>query len=477
MATSLKSVRATAIASVLVAAGTSSGVKITSITYANSATAANPAGGETITVTGSGFNSGAKVYIDTLECTTTFVSATSLTFTTPVKTVASYMLYVYNTDGSSGVYPVGLTYSSMPVWVTASGAITAGILNVAYSQSVSATGDGTITYAVTSGSLPSGLSLNSSTGAITGTISGSTGTFTFTITATDSQNQKTSRSFSITAANTVSEVEYLVVAGGGGGGGWMGGGGGAGGYRTATGFAVTTGSSITVTVGAGGTGAPAGADAAYTNGNDSVFGTITSTGGGRGGNFTGAGLSGQNGGSGGGGSYTGFPPGTGIAGQGNNGGTGPGGSPYIGGGGGGANSVGGNATSVASGVGGAGIASSISGSSVTYAGGGGGGGGIPGGISGGEGGVGGGGAGGIGGTGATAGTSGTPNTGGGGGGAGSTNSTGVSQQGGGGGGSGVVIIRYPDTYPAPVSTTGSPTITNPTGYRVYKWTSSGSITF
>ena len=49
-------------------------------------------------------------------------------------------------------------------------------------------------------------------------------------------------------------VEYLVVAGGGGGGS-DGGGGGAGGLLTATGYAVTIGSSITVTVGAGGTGA------------------------------------------------------------------------------------------------------------------------------------------------------------------------------------------------------------------------------
>ena len=48
---------------------------------------------------------------------------------------------------------------------------------------------------------------------------------------------------------------------------------------------------------------------------------------------------------------------------------------------------------------------------------------------------------------------------------------------GGTGGSGIVIIRYADTYATATSTTGSPTITNPTGYRVYKWTSSGSITF
>jgi hypothetical protein len=46
----------------------------------------------------------------------------------------------------------------------------------------------------------------------------------------------------------------------------------------------------------------------------------------------------------------------------------------------------------------------------------------------------------------------------------------------GSGGSGVVIIRYADTYAA-ASTTGSPTITVAGGYRVYKWTGSGSITF
>jgi hypothetical protein len=48
---------------------------------------------------------------------------------------------------------------------------------------------------------------------------------------------------------------------------------------------------------------------------------------------------------------------------------------------------------------------------------------------------------------------------------------------GGTGGSGIVILRYLDTFPAATSTTGSPTITTAGGYRVYKWTSSGSITF
>ncbi len=72
-------------------------------------------------------------------------------------------------------------------------------------------------------------------------------------------------------------VEYLVIAGGGCAGpdfNFNMGGGGAGGYRTGTGLAVTAGSAISVTVGAGGGYAA--------NGNDSVFSSITSIGGGKG---------------------------------------------------------------------------------------------------------------------------------------------------------------------------------------------------
>jgi hypothetical protein len=62
------------------------------------------------------------------------------------------------------------------------------------------------------------------------------------------------------------------------------------------------------------------------------------------------------------------------------------------------------------------------------------------------------------------------NTGGGGGGGGGGAALGT-------GGSGIVIIRYADTYPAASATTGSPTITTAGGYRIYKFTSSGTITF
>lgn len=69
-------------------------------------------------------------------------------------------------------------------------------LNSPYSQTVSATGGfGSYTFAVTSGSLPSGLGLNPNTGEISG-IPDSPGTSNFTITATDENSCSGSQSFS-----------------------------------------------------------------------------------------------------------------------------------------------------------------------------------------------------------------------------------------------------------------------------------------
>jgi len=228
------------------------------------------------------------------------------------------------------------------------------------------------------------------------------------------------------------DIEVLVVAGGGGGGGRMGGGGGAGGYIYDSAFSVSEGA-YTVTVGAGGAGGIA--DANGTNGNDSIFETLTTAvGGGGGGRYSVA--TGLDGGSGGGsGGNSGTPSGgAGTAGQGYAGGDHL--SPnYIPGSGGGASEAGKDGVSGPDNTtGGDGIANSISGVSVTYAGGGG---------AGGYSGVGSytnaGGAGG-GGTGTsyrdTDGTNGTDGLGGGGGGGGWSSGD------GGDGGDGIVIIRY-----------------------------------
>jgi hypothetical protein len=78
----------------------------------------------------------------------------------------------------------------------------------------------------------------------------------------------------------------------------------------------------------------------------------------------------------------------------------------------------------------------------------------------------------------SSGVAGTANTGNGGGGASIVNSVPpLDTYLGGNGGSGVVIIAYRNTYPAPTSITGTYDEPTRTGYRVYRFTGSGSITF
>jgi hypothetical protein len=267
-------------------------------------------------------------------------------------------------------------------------------------------------------------------------------------------------------------VDFLVIAGGGGGyGGAGGGGGGAGGYRNSyltetsggggsseTELTLSAGTSYTITVGAGGAG---GADlSAGANGSNSVFSSITSVGGGRGGYGTGAA-----GGSGGGAvAGDGYVAGAGTANQGYSGGDGGAPGPCTkAGGGGGAGAIGADsgACGAASGAGGAGLASSITGSSTTRTGGGGGG---SNNGAGGSGGSGGGGAGGL----DTTGTAGTVNTGSGGGGGGTSSA-------GGAGGKGVVIIRMA-TSNYSGTTTGVPTVTTDGASTILTFNDSGSYT-
>jgi hypothetical protein len=240
------------------------------------------------------------------------------------------------------------------------------------------------------------------------------------------------------ADGDLNKVEYVVVAGGGGGNT---GGGGAGGYRSsvvgessgggasAESKLVVSQQSYSITIGSGGPGRNQSgwSSNADGNGNDSIFSTITSIGGGRG--------FGADGGSGGGAerSSAARDGGLGTANQGFDGGDKIAGS--IGGaGGGGANEVGESTDTTKGGNGGNGVSSAIrTGSNETRAGGGGG---SAGGTDalGGSGGSGGGGQGGDFNTDNAA--SGTANTGGGGGGLGGTAFA------AGNGGSGIVIIRY-----------------------------------
>jgi len=229
-------------------------------------------------------------------------------------------------------------------------------------------------------------------------------------------------------------IDYLVVGGGGSGGPCRGGGGGAGGFRTLTSQPVTA-TTYPVTVGGGGNGS--------TCGSPSIFISLTSAGGGKGGNWQNSGTAG---GSGGGGSGNDGPPafsgGSGNSpavspSQGNSGGSGTAG-PFGNSGagaGGGASASGGNGATQTGGNGGAGTASSITGSPVFYAGGGAGGADNRNAGTAGTGGVGGGANGGN--VGPVPSRTGQANTGGGGSGP-SWPNFGTPGQ----GGSGVVIVRY-----------------------------------
>jgi len=185
---------------------------LSSIDYPGTQTAADPAGGESIIINGTGFQTGITCTIGGTSATTAFNSATQITITAPAKAAGQYTVAVTNTDGGSGSSANFIQYSGVPVWSTNSGSLGSVAEGGTTAFQVTATeGSDTIEYAVTSGSLPSGYSLATATGAITGTagaVSADT-TSTFSITATDDENQTSSaRSFSITVTNVAPSGQF-----------------------------------------------------------------------------------------------------------------------------------------------------------------------------------------------------------------------------------------------------------------------------
>ena len=335
---------------------------------------------------------------------------------------ATTLATVSNVTGSSGSYSV--TVPSEVQSQTAGDTITISVNNSDGTPSNNSV-DKTVSAAPTGGTI---------------TTSGNYRIHTFT----------TSSSFVVPSGLTLSDVEYLVIAGGASGGrssSNSSGGGGAGGYRcsvtgessgggaSAESKLTLTADTYTVTVGAGGA-ARSGSNNKGNDGSSSAFGSITTVGGGGGAcQDTSSDGVGRDGGSGGGACYGNDNSynagGSGTTGQGYAGGAKDQTNYAQGAGGGGAGEAGPgmpNSNNNYSTRGGNGVASSITGSSVTRAGGGGGAVVNDGGAAGGSGG------GGAGNNGNA--TAGTANTGSGGGGA--SNTSGAS----GDGGSGIVIVRY-----------------------------------
>lgn len=138
----------------------------------------------------------------TLANSVTRDSATQLTVNVTLPVDGTYFIRVENPDGLAVRSSTALlSVSDAPTWTTASGSLGSVAKGDAFSATLLATSDSDITYSVQSGSLPTGLSINGTSGAITGTESGGdTGetVYTFTLRATDEELQIADRVFTIT---------------------------------------------------------------------------------------------------------------------------------------------------------------------------------------------------------------------------------------------------------------------------------------
>jgi len=282
----------------------------------------------TVQIIGTNFAEGAIAYAtgtngaEISATTTTFVNSVQVNATFSGLSGANepYNIKVLNPSNLFGILANALYINQTPAWNTISGSLGSFDLSTSVNTSVLAIDpeNQPLTYSISGGALPSGLSLNSVTGVITGTAPAvtTTTTYSFSVNVSDGNNSST-RAFSITingptvsggilasdstyyyrvfktsgnfALNFSTTVDVLAIAGGGGGGAQAGGG--AGGLIVSDAKSITA-ATYPIVVGTGGLATASGL-------NTTAFGH-TANGGGRGGmsNDTAGGSGGSGGGSG-----------------------------------------------------------------------------------------------------------------------------------------------------------------------------------
>lgn len=155
--------------------------------YSSSATASGGSAPYTYAVTTGALPPWAALNLSTGAITGTPNSTTTATFT----------ITATDASGCTGSRAYTLTPACPAVTLPA---ITSNTVGTAYSTSVAASGGSApYTYSVSAGTLPAWASLNTATGAITGT-SNSTTTANFTITATDANSCTGTRAYTLTPA-------------------------------------------------------------------------------------------------------------------------------------------------------------------------------------------------------------------------------------------------------------------------------------
>jgi hypothetical protein len=130
-------------------------------------------------------------------------SATGVISGTPTAAGVSTFTITATNAGGSNAESLSMTVNATPSITTVS-TLPAALTGSVYTQTLAATGTAPITWSITSGALPAGLSLASSTGIISGTPA-ATGSFTFTVTAVNAGGSASKQvSLSVTAPVTVS---------------------------------------------------------------------------------------------------------------------------------------------------------------------------------------------------------------------------------------------------------------------------------
>ena len=162
-----------------------------------------------VTITGTNFQSiptvdaiNASTGAITTADSVAFTNATTIVATFTLSVDGTYYLRAENNDGLAVRSTNALlTVSDAPAWTTAAGSL--GTVAATGSVNFTVAATNATSFAKTSGSFPGGVSINASTGVISGTESGSseTTTYTFTIRATDAQGQTADRQFTITISH------------------------------------------------------------------------------------------------------------------------------------------------------------------------------------------------------------------------------------------------------------------------------------
>ena len=154
-----------------------------------------------VTITGTNFESNSTVVpkVEAISSAGAVTSASAVTKNSSTSITASfnlalgdYRVRVANPDGLAGSSTNAILQSSTsPSWTTSAGSLGTVLNGGSVNFTVAATSDSAVTYAKTSGTFPGGVTLNTSTGVISGTESGSTATttYTFEITPTDAESQ------------------------------------------------------------------------------------------------------------------------------------------------------------------------------------------------------------------------------------------------------------------------------------------------